>query len=166
MTNTKPYFVARTKPNREKWAAENILRQGRTPYLPMIGSISIRGGRTIAVAKPLFSSYVFVEDSNGQWKYLLGTFGLIGVVLVGEKPALISSVEIEKLRKRENEAGLVVLPKARFRVGASLRVTGGSMVNKCGIYEGQSDKDRQQVLIDYMGRKTRFFIPDDELELA
>ena len=164
MTSPQRWLVARTKPNRERWAAENVLRQGREPYLPMIGSVSkTKSGVTLAVARPLFASYLFVQTDD-QWKFLLGTFGIVGVILVGDKPAVLSSTIIEQLRTRENASGLVVLPKSRFKIGQGVRVTGGAFVNLQGIYDGQADKERQQVLVDYLGRKTKVLIADDQLE--
>jgi len=160
---TLQWLVVRTKPNREKWAAENVARQGRIPYLPSISSIVTKGGRTLAVSRPLFTSYLFVQTDE-QWKFLMNTYGVIGVVLNGDKPAILPDDVIQQLRSKEDEQGLVVLPKPRFIPGQSVRITDGAFVNRQGIYYGQADKERQQVLLDILGRKTKVLIADDQLE--
>ena|ERR1041385_7955405 len=157
------WVVARIKRHKERWAAQNVLQQGGVPYLPMIPSIMKSGSRILAVARPLFPGYMFIQTSE-NWKHLLSTFGIIGIVLAGERPATISSQIIDDLKARENETGLVVLPKARFKSGQRVKVTSGAFVNYQGIYEGQSDKVRQQVLLDFLGRKTKVLIADDQLE--
>lgn len=159
------WIVARTQPNREAWAAENVARQGHLHYIPRI----LETKKSVARARPLFPSYIFVK-TEGHWRFLLGTFGIAGVVLFGEYPAMLRDPIVENIRALEVD-GLVVLPaaperKSPFEVGTPLRVRGGIMSGCVGIYEGVDAKFREKVLLDFLGRKMVILFETKELEVA
>lgn len=168
----KGWVVVRTHSCREKWAAENISRQGARPYIPKIAErIKLRAHRheMITRVRPLFLSYVFVEV-NGAWRFLLGTFGVAGVIMQGAFPALLKDKDIEALRQLEDEDGLIVLPKRpverRFRPGTPVRISDGVYSGYKGIYDGVGPQERERVLLDYLGRKTSVLIGANLLEAA
>ena len=76
--NKTTWFLARTKPNREGYAADNVKRQGYRTLLPKY--IDERTKRTHI----LFPSYLFVQ-TTGQWMFIESTDGCIGVVKRGEQ---------------------------------------------------------------------------------
>ena len=167
MTEETRWLVARTKTNREKWAAENVYRQKCEYYLPSISLVvTNKTGDRVLSSKPLFPGYLFVAPRLGQWKFLQSTFGVVGLVLVGDKPAVIPTVEIDKMRKREDVNGHVVLPRARFKRGDSVRIKEGPMAQQQGICEGQDDQQRQRILLQFLGRQTRVLISSDNLDPA
>ncbi len=162
------WFVARTQPHRERWAAENVVRQGHHSYCPRVMEFVRIGGRQReAVLKPLFPGYLFVL-SRGQWHFLLGTFGISSLILFGGLPATVSQAEIDRIKEREQD-GVVVLPAAQQRlraVGDSVRVRKGAFEGRNGVYQGMVGKDRGRVLLDFLGRKTTVLIAEDLLEAA
>ena len=163
------WVLAKTKAQRELWAAENVARQGFDFYLPM----------TTAPAKPqdklkppkpqcLFPRYLFVR-TEGPWRFLTGTYGVMGVIMQGQSPAVMPSSEIEKLKAREDTNGLVILPKApkfRFNNGDSVRINSGAYSGFQGIYECDDAHTRNRVLLEFFGRKTPVLIGEDCLEAA
>jgi transcription antitermination factor NusG len=159
------WIVARTKPGREAWAAENVARQGYTYYFPRI----LAQRKRLARAEPLFHCYLFVQTS-GAWKFLLSTFGVSGVVIFGETPSYLPQTEIDKFRALEVD-GLVQLPKIdlstqRFKPGQEVRVRGGVFSGFAGVYQGQDAREREKVLIDFLGRKTLVLLAPDIVEAA
>ena len=62
----KLWFVAHTKPRREKKLVEYCLRQGFAATLPCFDSAHKYRGKTVVFRKPLFPGYVFLELEPGQ----------------------------------------------------------------------------------------------------
>lgn len=163
------WLVVRTKQHREQWAAENVSRVGFPKYyLPQYLRTVRQGSMKVAKANVLFPSYLFVE-SDGRWRVLLSTFGVTGVVLQGENPAVFPQRAIDELRAREDEHGFVRLPEApkhKLVEGAAVRVRGGNFAGRNGIHAGNAANERVRVLLDFLGRKTPFLIAEDMLEAA
>jgi Transcription termination factor nusG len=104
------WIVARSHPSREVWAAEQCTRQGFSVFLPRILELNGRGARRVALAKPLFPSYLFIEIEQ-RWRPLLSTFGFRSVIMRGEAPDIVPLGVIEQLRRRQDPDGFIELPK-------------------------------------------------------
>ena len=153
------WFVARTHYQRERWACENILRQLATPYTPKFAERIKVGAHYEVKPRLLFPSYVFVKTYDGRWRFLLGTYGVMSVLMTGNEPALVLDRDIKALREREDGDGLISLPALdkkpdKPRLGATVRLDGGMYSGYTGIYDGCDHKERERVLLDYLGRKT------------
>lgn len=167
----REWFVVRTQRNREAWAAENILRQFAEPYAPKYAErVRVGPGQFELRPRLLFPRYLFVRTVDGHWRFLLSTYGVSSVLLNGNQPAVMPHSEIQKLKQIEDAEGLVVLPKVmvseRFKRGASVRVTEGVYSGYTGIYDGCGPKDRERILLDYLGRKTLVLIDTTHLAVA
>lgn len=158
------WIVARTKSARERWAAENIANQGYEYYFPRV--LQIR--KAVARAEPLFPCYIFIK-TDGSWRVLLSTFGISSVVVFGNSPATVSQQIIDNFKAREVD-GCVELPNleeyTRFKQGAQVRVKGGVFSGYTGVYKGQDPKQREKVLLDFLGRKTSVLLAPELLEAA
>ena len=60
------WFVAHTKPRREKKLAGHCQRQGIAVTLPCLDSVHKYRGKTVVFQKPLFPGYVFLRLEPGQ----------------------------------------------------------------------------------------------------
>lgn len=157
------WVVVQTEANRERWAAENVARQGCEFYLPRI---EIMKGATRLV-RPLFSRYLFVHIINGQWRFLTGTFGVTGIVSVSSngKPGTIADKYIEELRAREDADGVVRLPTPiGLQKGQLVRVRAGLLEGHTGLYEGMDEKGREKVLMSILGQKTVILFANSDIE--
>lgn len=168
----RKWVVAKTQTNREAWASENILRQFAEPYLPKCAE-RIRVGKHFETRpRLLFRGYVFVRVLDGRWRFLLGTYGVASVIMAGNEPALMPDAEISRLKGYEDGDGLIILPRlgdleaTRFVKGSTVRVVDGLYEGKVGICDGFSTKDRERILLDYLGRKTPVLIGFDQIELV
>ncbi len=65
-----PWFVAHTKPRREKKLAEYCLRQAITATLPTYRSAHKYRGKTVVFQKPLFPGYVFLKLDPRQKDFM------------------------------------------------------------------------------------------------
>lgn len=158
------WVVVRTQPNRERWAAENVARQGKEFYLP---KTLVRKGASEFI-RPLFPRYLFVRIADGQWRFLTGTFGVTGIVSshVNGAPSALADKYIDEIRAREDSNGLVRLPTVDdgFQVGQRLRVRSGLLEGRVGMYEGTDDKGREKVLMAILGQKTVILFSHGDLE--
>ena len=159
MDETEPrWIVARSKPNRELYARDNIERQGYECYVPRFAE-AITGR-----VKVLFPGYLFVFSHNGQWIFLQSTYGILTVVRASLSPASVPLSEIEYLKDRETRTGLIFLPQERFVKGNVVRIKHGPFVNFTGLYDGMSTKNRVNILLDVLGKQNRVQIEERYLE--
>ena len=167
---SEKWFVVRTQPYRERWAAENVARAGALFYLPEVLEtvrIIVRGVRKREFRRrPLFPCYLFVK-TGGQWHFLLTAFG-VSAIIPGPngQPGTVSDQAIQSLRERENN-GVVVLPRrSTFMAGQPVRLMKGAFSGYVGIYQGQSGSDRSRILMDLIGRKVSTLVSESSLEAA
>lgn len=144
------YLVAMTKPNHEGIAATHLKRQGYAPYCP---KFLHRPPNKPPVVKVLFPRYIFI-GVEAFWNSINGTRG-ISYLLEGSNdcPQFIPTAEIEKLRKRENEQGLVQLaPQPKFEIGSSVKASSGPLMGTPMVYDGMLAHDRVRVLFEMLGQ--------------
>ena len=106
------WIVVRSHPNRENFATEHCVRQGYQVFLPRILEFAGHGSQRIAIAKPLFPTYLFV-GIEARWRPLLSTFGVRSVIMHGDSPAFVRPGIMEELRKRQDKDGFITLPKRK-----------------------------------------------------
>src|SRR6516165_5154399 len=114
------WFVAHTHPHAEAKATAHLNRQGFEIYFPRYLKRRRHARRVETVAAPLFPRYMFValDLATRQWWSIRSTFGVADLVYNGEQPAPVPSSIIEDLKAREDEHGLVELPrKSQFVSG-------------------------------------------------
>jgi transcription antitermination factor NusG len=134
-------FVVRTKTQQELWAAKNVRQQGEEPWLPRISHREV-----------LFPGYLFVW-STGRWRFLRSTYGVLDIIMTGERPAMLPLSEIERIRAMEGDSGFVVLPpRPAFVPGQSVEVAEGLFMGEVGLCEGMLPNDRVRVLLEAMGQ--------------
>jgi transcription antitermination factor NusG len=166
----RDWFVVRTQPQRERYAAENVARAGYRTYFPKtVESVRrIVGGkrRKEFQIRPLFPCYLFAQHASNQWHALLDAYGVAGLVMgIGQNPALMRDTALQNIRCLE-ENGVVVLPDAdgSFRLNQPVRVTEGPYTGFIGLVESTPVNDRVKVLMDYLGRKVPFIVRTQNLE--
>ena len=146
------WLVAQTKPQRERWAVQNLTSQGLETYLPLIAVHLRRGGIR---RQSLFPRYIFVYSSQGQWRTIRSTYGISTLIMRGGIPAVIPAKEIQQIRAREDEDGLVRLPQspsaANLRAGDAVRIVEGPFAGRLGICEGTPIQERVRILMEFLG---------------
>lgn len=158
---TTQWLVAHTKPQQERWAAENLRRQGYDYYLPVTLSKTKTSKTPSEVC--LFPRYIFVK-TTGAWRSLLGTFGLSGVVMTGERPSILPTSVVERLKSCEGKDGIVYLPEtpaSRWKAGDTLRVTEGPLFGRTAICAEDSGPTRVRILLEFLGSQTSVRVPID-----
>ena len=157
------WIVVRSHPQRENFAAECVSQQGYTVFLPRVLQYNGRGAHRLALAKPLFPSYLFVGIES-RWRPLLSTFGVAAVIMVGETPGVVPPAVIEQLRARLDVDGFVRLPKRQR--GDRVQIMHGPFAKRTGLYRGMTARDRVRVLLSVMGGQTSVLICERDLAPA
>lgn len=155
------WFLCRTKPQQESYAAANCKRMGAySTFLPMM----FCNERQREV--PLFPTYLFVQ-TYGAWYFLQSTWGIVKVIMRGDAPDTIPHKVIRGLRGMVNEEGVVELPATpKFQKGQPLRITKGAFADWVGLYQNSSDNHRVRVLLNLLGRQTLITLSAYQVEAA
>lgn len=157
------WLVAHTKPQQERWAAENVHRQGYETYLPLTLAKPKGAPRKPPAPVCLFPRYLFVR-TDGRWRSLLSTFGVAGVIMNGERPSILPEEVVDSIKSRQGSDGLVYLPNtpaSRFKAGERLRINEGPLIGYSGICAEDSGPMRVRILLDFLGRQTSVRVQND-----
>ena len=74
---------------------------------------------------------------------------------------------ISALKHRENTSGFVQLDQhSKFKAGDHVRVVEGAFCDCLGIYDGMSDHERVEILLDLLGRKVRVLMDAEAIAVA
>lgn len=144
---------------KERFAASQLELRGYETFLPMVA--------TKRASAPLFNSYLFVHIVE-QWRTINFCFGVLGLVRVGDCPSKMPDHEIENLKAMVDRSGYVRLPeghgspiKRQIAIGAKVRITAGPFGGHLGLYQGQSTRDRERILLSMLGGQRPVLIASD-----
>lgn len=151
------WIVAKTKSRQETWACKNIEQQGHQTYFPTAYTDD-------GQVKPLFGGYVFVL-TNGAWYFLLGTYGVLGVLLQDGVPERVRGKEIGRLKNIAGADGVIRLPPA-FEFNQLVRLLSGPFRDHVGCYQGPGTKGDHLVAVNVLGRSVPVPVAWRHLEAA
>lgn len=169
MDKKTQWVLAMTQPAREVWAAENVSRQGCRYYLPRYKERKLTSGRVYFLSKPLFPRYIFVQITD-KWRFLASTMGIQSVVMRGNDPEVVPDRVIKALEAKEDPEGYIALEtrpaNAGYEPGQPVQVTDGPFQGARGLYVGQTQRDRQRILLELLGQETFVTINAADLSAA
>ena len=152
------WIVAYCQGNSEMRAAANLRRQGFKVYSPRYKKFRRHARKIDTVIRPLFPRYLFIEflRASTLWRSIRSTVGVSNVLSAGEKPLFVPSWVIEKLKEEENSIGLITgFKDCNFEDGEKIKISGGPLFDRVGIFNGLDDNQRVSVLLNLMGRKVK-----------
>ncbi len=159
------WAVALAHPLCERRALLNLQRQNFTCYAPLIKQTRIVKGRRTYRDEFLFGRYLFVAIAD-QWRSILSTFGVAQLIMNRDLPASLPEQEIENFRAREVNGYVVLTKPERFKRGETVHVHRGQFSGADAVYQGMSQRDREIVLLNILGRQTRVELAVGDLELV
>jgi transcription antitermination factor NusG len=134
---------------KERFAASQLELRGFETFLPLVA--------TKRSSQPLFNSYFFVRIVE-QWRAISTCFGVLCLVRVGDCPSRMPDAEIENLKAMIDGHGFVRLPEGRgssvkreIAIGSTVKITAGPFGGHLGLYQGQSTRDRERILLNLLG---------------
>ena len=158
-----------TQANAENKAVAHLARQGFATYLPRYLKRRRHARRVDIVAAPLFPRYLFVEIDMAvqRWRSIYSTVGVSRLVCNGEFPAPVPEQVVDVLKNREDASGFIQLDhRPKFKTGDKIRILEGAFYDCLGIYDGMSDRDRVEILLDLLGRKVRVLLDAEAIAAA
>lgn len=162
MSGQQAWYVVHTQLNGEARAELNLRRQGFHTYLPRYLRSRRHARRTHMVPRPLFPRYLFValDLARDRWRSIPSTFGVLQIVLAGERPAPVPDGIVEQIKAREADDGYVALGlPVGVGPGSRVRLIDGIFADTKGVVERIGDDRRIAVLLELLGREVRVFVP-------
>jgi len=146
-----PWAVAFTRPCYENKVVPHLERQGLEFFLPRVKIVAPHRPPRI---ETLFPRYFFCLVGDA-WRQLLTTIGISGVIMSGDKPALLPNAVVDELKARCDAEGVFLPPPPfRFRKGMKVRIKCGALAGLSGVVQGMRGKERVSVLINVIGSST------------
>ena len=152
------WYVAQLKPNGERLAEENLVRQGFDVFAPTLRKTTPRKDRFRDELRPLFPGYLFVRSpaQAACWRAIGGTLGIRKLVSFGEgRPSAVPAGIIEWLREHFSHTDPVA---SDLRKGDLVRVISGPFCDLLARVEALPGRERIYVLLDVMGKERRVSI--------
>lgn len=117
MDEIKKWFVVCSLPGQQKKVAEFLNRRNIENYFP----VNRVGGYTDETEKflhfePLFSSWTFVRVTENELSGLRQINGVINILYCFDKPAVVSDLEIEKIKLFIEEHRNITLQKMDIQI--------------------------------------------------
>ncbi|MDW3205222.1 MAG: transcriptional activator RfaH [Alphaproteobacteria bacterium] len=165
----KHWYVVYTKAGQERLAEGNLQAQGFETYMPRLASRRKGAPRGAVTTVPMFSRYIFVriDVDAAPWRSINGTYGVSSLVSFGDRPARVPDTVIDELRSREDETGVVHLPKvAPFQPGESLEISDGPLSEVRCLYQARTSQERGIVLMSLLGREVPVRVQQEKLRRA
>jgi transcriptional antiterminator RfaH len=156
------WYAVYTQPHAEAKAAEHILLQGYSAYLPRYRTWVSHARLREAVLRPLFPRYLFagVNRAAMPWRPILSTIGVTDVVRAGDEPTAFPPEVLAAIREREELGAFDLLdPRQSLSLGSQVRVTAGVFEDVVGRLVELRDHDHVVVLLELLGRAVRAQLP-------
>jgi transcription elongation factor/antiterminator RfaH len=154
------WYVARTLPQRELRAAQQLANQGFRSFVPRYLKNRRHARKVETVSVPLFPRYIFTVLDRGRdrWRSINGTFGVDRLLTHGGEPQPVPHGVVESLIDAADTEGNIQFD-FHLKEGQTVRVTAGPFADFVGELECLDDNGRVRVLLEIMGGKTRVALP-------
>lgn len=163
------WYVVETHAKSESKAMFNLRRQGYRAYLPQYLKHRRHARRTDRVPRPLFPRYLFVKLDIAQeaWRPIQSTFGVVRLILQGDRPAPVPEGVVEDIAANQNDDGFVaVRPACSYSRGEQVHIGGGAFADQTGLFECATDGERVVLLLNLLGREVKVKLPIEDLAEA
>jgi transcription antitermination factor NusG len=146
------WYVVKTLPRREIFAAEQLQNQGFTTFLPKQVKTVRHARRVRTGLAAFFPSYLFVEldVERERWRSINGTYGVSHLITHGERPIAAPAGVVEDIIASCDDRGIVV-EGPWLKIGQEVRITHGPFVDHVAIIERFGNADGVRVLLEIMG---------------
>lgn len=151
---TQPWYLAYTKPQQERVAEENLLRQQFNVRLPLVRKVV----RRQVSLEPLFPRYIFFQPSSDQQSLspVRSTLGVSTIVRFGMELATITQARCDQIMafaKVQQEGGLESLLGVQgIKSGQKVLIQSGPFAGLEGLVSAVA-KDRVLVLLSFLGKE-------------
>jgi transcription antitermination factor NusG len=157
-----PWYVAHTRPRREKKLAEYCEREGMAVTLPCYRSVKKYRGKTLVFQKPLFPSYVFLRLLPQQRQAVYQSDYVANLLDVVDQQLFESQLG-DILTALDTELEIFLAPQ--ITAGARVKIKSGPLRGVEGIVEQRSGMTLVLLRLDFIGQAAAVKIDAGELDL-
>ena len=158
------WYLAATKPRQELRAIENLTNQGIQAFCPLVKVERLIRGKKQLITEALFSNYIFINigTDNPLWSKVKSTRGVRDWVRFAGEVASVPNVLIEELIESNRNPNEQMVIK-RIEKGQNIRILSGPFVGLKGIFEREDGDARAMVLVEFLGKKTRLNLNNEQI---
>lgn len=160
MSAEERWYVARTLPQRELQAAQQLANQGFRAFVPRYWKNRRHARKVETVSAPLFPRYIFavLDITRDRWRSVNGTLGVDRLLMCAGEPQPVPQGVVESLIEATNSDGNIHY-EFHLKEGQAVKVIAGPFVDLVGQLERLDDNGRVRVLLEMMGSKARVALP-------
>lgn len=155
------WFVAHTRPRREKKLQEYCGRQGLPVTLPCYNSVRKYRGKKVVFKKPLFPGYVFLQLSPEQRQPVLQSDHVANLLVVHDQDLFIRQLG-EILKALDSDLEIYLAPE--IGAGMRVKVKTGPLRGMEGWVEQRYGMATVLLRLDFIGQAAAVKLQADELE--
>jgi transcription antitermination factor NusG len=156
------WFVAHTRPRREKKLKEHCERKGLPVTLPLYRKVHKYRGKTVACDKPLFPGYVFLQLLPEQKQTIFQNDHVANLLVVHDQELFQRQLG-EILEALNTELEIFLAPQVGQ--GCRVRVKSGPLRGMDGWVEERYGMTTVLLRLDFIGQAAGVKVQADELEL-
>jgi transcription antitermination factor NusG len=157
------WYVAHTRPRREKKLAEYCERQGFIVTLPCYRSVKKYDRKTSVFEKPLFPNYVFLRLEPSQRQKVFQSDYVANLLEVTDQQLFEEQLG-NILLSLESESEVILAPQ--ITVGSRVKITSGPLRGLEGFVENRSGVTYVNLRLDFIGQAVAVKVEASDLELT
>jgi transcription antitermination factor NusG len=156
------WYVAHTRPRREKKLAEYCHREGLAVTLPCYRSVKKYRGKTAVFEKPLFPNYVFLQLKPHQKQQVYQSDHVANVLDVADQQLFELQLG-DILRALDTELEIFLAPQ--IIPGARVKIKSGPLRGIEGVVEHRSGMTLVLLRLDFISQAAAVKVDASELEI-
>jgi len=158
-----PWFVAHTKPRREKKLAAYCQREGFAVTMPLYRSAHKYRGKTVVFQKPLFPGYVFLRLAPEQRARVYQSDHVANLLEVFDQELFQKQLG-EILEALETDLEIRLAPT--IGEGMRVKIKSGPLRGLEGWVEQRSGMDTVLLRLDFIGQAAAVKLEASQVELT
>jgi transcription antitermination factor NusG len=157
-----PWFVAHTRPRREKKLKEYCQREGFFATLPCYKTVHRYRGKTATFRKPLFPGYLFLRLALEQKQKVYQSDHVANLLVVTDQALFVRQLG-EIIEALDTDLEIRLAPQ--IGVGCKVRIKAGPLRGMDGWVEERYGMTTVLLRLDFIGQAAAVKLQADELEL-
>jgi transcription antitermination factor NusG len=162
-TETLFWFVAHTRPRREKKLTEYCEREGFQVTLPCYRAVHKYRGKTVTFLKPLFPGYVFLQLLDHQRQKVYQSDYVANLLDVPDQETFAHQLG-DILQALETDLEVCLAPQ--ITAGARVRIKSGPLRGLEGYVQERAGVTMVLLRLDFISQAAAVKIEATELEIA
>lgn len=156
------WYVAHTRPRREKKLADYCRREGFSVTLPLYKSVKNYRGKTVVFEKPLFPNYVFLQLQTPQRQKVYQSDHVANLLEVPDQKEFEQQLS-DILTALNTELEVRLAPQ--ITAGVQVKIKNGPLRGLDGWVESRSGMTEVLLRLDFIQQAAAVRLHADDLEL-